>query len=58
MSEKLTRTQTLAETIVRVCPMRDAVCPHRLSCPYVGDGPYGYPCKEGWSQPLSDRSKA
>lgn len=36
--------------MIRVCPMRDARCPHGVDCPYVGDGPYGYPCKEGYNQ--------
>lgn len=34
--------------MLRICPMRDAVCPHGVSCPYVGDGPYGFPCKDGY----------
>lgn len=34
---------------IRVCPMRDAICPHGISCPFVGDGYHGYPCKDGWS---------
>lgn len=29
---------------LRVCPMRDATCPHGMSCPYVD----GYTCKLGW----------
>lgn len=58
MSEKLTRTQTLAETMVRICPMRDAACPHGLNCPHVGDGPMGYPCKDGWRRALSDRRQS
>lgn len=39
------------EQIIRVCIMRDAVCPHGFDCPFVGDGPMGYPCKEGWRNP-------
>lgn len=40
---------------LRVCPMRDAICPHGFSCPYVGDGYHGYPCKDGWrARPLPD----
>lgn len=42
---------------VRICAMRDGPCPHGLTCPYVGDGYMGYPCKEGWNGPraLSER---
>jgi hypothetical protein len=29
---------------IRVCPMRDAICPHGMSCPYTD----GYDCKPGW----------
>lgn len=32
---------------MRVCPMRDATCPHGMSCPYVD----GYNCKPGWRTP-------
>lgn len=38
----------MGETIMRICIMRDGPCPHGMDCPYVGDGPLGYPCKEGW----------
>lgn len=30
---------------MRVCPERDALCPHGDNCPYVGDR---YECKPGW----------
>lgn len=33
---------------IRICPMRDGPCPRGMACEFVGDGPYGYPCKEGW----------
>ena len=33
---------------VLICPMRDGPCPHGIDCKFVGDGPYGYPCKDGW----------
>ena len=36
------------ERLVRICPMRDGPCPYGLSCAFVGDGPMGYPCKDGW----------
>lgn len=29
--------------MIRVCPKRDAICPHGMSCPYVIDR---YECKE------------
>lgn len=29
---------------LRVCPMRDAICPHGLNCPYADS----YDCKPGW----------
>lgn len=35
---------------IRICPMRDGPCPHGFDCQFVGDGPYGYPCKEGWAE--------
>jgi hypothetical protein len=44
-------TEKAAETIIRICPMRDWPCPHGMSCPYVGDGAYGYPCKDGYKTP-------
>lgn len=34
--------------MVRICPMRDGPCPHGMDCPFVGEGHYGYPCKDGW----------
>ncbi len=30
---------------VRVCPERDAVCPHGVGCPFVRDR---YQCFPGW----------
>ncbi len=38
----------LPDDTIRICPMRDGPCPHGMACPYVGDGAYGYPCKDGW----------
>lgn len=29
--------------MIRICPKRDAVCPHGMDCPYVGDS---YECGE------------
>lgn len=31
------------EATTRVCPKRDAICPHGMSCPYAVDR---YTCKE------------
>jgi hypothetical protein len=44
---KLTEAKVEPGT-VRICPMRDGPCPHGIDCEFVGDGPYGYPCKDGW----------
>lgn len=41
----------LTEAAIRICPMRDGPCPNGMDCPFVGDGPYGYPCKPGWKKP-------
>ena len=30
---------------VRVCPLRDATCPHGMACPYTD----GWNCKPGWN---------
>lgn len=30
----------------RICPERDAACPHGMDCPFADDR---YSCKEGWS---------
>ena len=32
--------------MIRVCPERDAVCPHGMECPYAGNRG----CKDGWQQ--------
>lgn len=37
--------------MIRVCPERDARCPHGMSCPYVD----GYRCKEGWQSPATPK---
>jgi hypothetical protein len=42
------RGESIEDTKIRICPMRDGPCPHGMTCPFVGDGPFGYPCKEGW----------
>lgn len=57
MGEKLTKVEPeggaqyahpFEPGMIRICPMRDGPCPHGMACPYVGDGAYGYPCKDGW----------
>lgn len=39
---------------LRVCPMRDAICPHGMDCPYVGE-PHDYLCQEGWDTPIGPK---
>ena len=41
---------------IRICVMRDAPCPHGFNCPYLGTGPYGYPCKDGWKSRPAPRA--
>lgn len=36
--------------MARVCPERDAACPHGMACPYADDR---YSCKPGWQSPTS-----
>ena len=44
------------KTPVRVCPMRDAVCPHGIDCPFTEDR---YACKPGWdSRPMIEDALA
>lgn len=51
---KLTEAQIEPGT-VRICPMRDGPCPNGINCQFVGDGPYGYPCKDGWRTPAASQ---
>ena len=46
----LSEAQRREPGIIRICPMRDGPCPHGFDCKFVGDGYYGYPCKEGWRE--------
>lgn len=32
--------------MLRICPERDAICPHGMDCPYSRDR---YTCRKGWS---------
>ena len=41
---------------IRICVMRDAPCPHGFNCPYLGTGPCGYPCKDGWKSRPAPRA--
>lgn len=56
MTGRLTKAQD--DFTVRICPMRDGPCPHGMDCPFKGDGPFGYSCKEGWRAPAGRRALA
>lgn len=34
--------------MIRVCPERDAICPHGMGCPYAAGPDSQYRCKDGW----------
>jgi len=42
-------------TAIRVCPERDAGCPHGLDCPWSDDR---YSCKPGWQTTPQQRAMA
>lgn len=35
--------------MLRVCPMRDAICPYGMACRFTD----GYNCKPGWDSPVA-----